>query len=107
MTSPLSGSSINRRQFLKLSSAGTALLGLAPCLAAAADSANDRLAIGLIGAGGRASDLMGQLIGLADPQNIRITAVCDVWQKNRRAAAARVKERFGADPRQFSRFGDL
>ena len=99
---------MNRRQFLRITSAGTAVLGASALLArGGTGSANERLSIGVIGAGGRGSDLMSQISAVADKQNVRLAALCDVWQKNLKAAAARVKERFGAEPRQCARFGEL
>src|SRR5512136_2887143 len=102
------GPSISRRSFLKITSVGAGALSAGPLLTSkTVAGANDRLSIGMIGVGGRASDHIGQLIGLAKKQNVRIAAVCDVWQNNLKAAAARVRERFGAEPKQATRFGDL
>jgi predicted dehydrogenase len=36
-----------------------------------------------------------------------VTAVCDVWQKNRQAAAKRIESKLGQAPRQFSRFDEM
>ncbi len=107
MSSTVLSPSLNRRQFLKLTSAGVAAWTASPRLAQTASGAHDRLRLGMIGAGGRANDLMTQIFGLADEQNVEIVALCDVWQKNLRAAAARVGQRFGGEPRLFTRFGEL
>jgi predicted dehydrogenase len=108
MSSPTARNRINRRNFLRITSASTAALSAGTWLArGAATSANEKLSIGIIGAGGRGSDLMSQISAVADKQNVRITALCDVWQKNLKSAAARVKDRFGAEPRQCTRFGEL
>jgi len=98
---------MNRRDFLKYSSAGAVALSAGAWPLRAQGSPNERLGIGLIGAGGRGSDLMGQLLALAENRNLQIAAICDVWQKNLQAAAAKVKERTGKEPRQLARFGDL
>ena len=98
---------MNRREFLKYTSAGAAAIGTSALVARGAVGANERISIGIIGAGGRGSDLMQQIHSLAQAQNVQITAVCDVWQNNLRAAAAKVKDWFGNEPRQFTRFGDL
>jgi predicted dehydrogenase len=107
MTAPVITSTFNRRQFLKISAAGVAALSAGPLLSRAVSGANERLSIGMIGAGGRANDLLGQLLELADKQNAQVTAICDVWQKNLHATAARVNQRFGQEPRLFTRFGEL
>jgi predicted dehydrogenase len=69
--------------------------------------ANERISIGVIGTGGRGQALLGEIIGLADAQNVEITAVCDVWKVNLEAAAAKVTERFGKVPLKATRFGEL
>ncbi len=96
-----------RRQFLHATSAGAALLSVSPLVMRGAPGANDKISIGCIGVGGRGSFLMGEILGLAAKENVEITAVCDVWQKNRLAAAKRVQDKFGKEPRQFTRFNDL
>jgi predicted dehydrogenase len=98
---------MNRRDFLKCSSAGAAALSAGAWPLRAQGSANERLGIGMIGAGGRGADLMAQLLALAENRNLQIAAICDVWQKNLQAAAAKVKARTGREPRQLARFGDL
>ena len=96
-----------RRAFLKTTTAGAAVLSAGPLILRGAPGANSRIAIGCIGTGGRGSDLMSQIVGLAERQNVHITAVCDVWRKNLQAAATRVKDKFGQEPRQFTRFQEL
>jgi predicted dehydrogenase len=105
--SPLATRPTHRRDFLKTTATGAALLSASPLMLRGAPGANARIAIGCIGVGGRGSALMGEIIALADQQNVQVTAVCDVWRHNREAAAKRVKDRFGAEPRQFTRFQDL
>jgi predicted dehydrogenase len=95
-----------RRGFLK-SAAGIALASGLPLAIRATASANDRIAIGCIGVGSRGTDLMNQIMGLAETHNVQITAICDVWEKNLETAAGRVKEKFGAAPGRFTRFQDL
>jgi predicted dehydrogenase len=98
---------LNRRAFLQRTSIGVAAL-TTPALAARAQSgANERIAIGLIGVGGRGTALMSEIFGLAKPHNVSIAAVCDVWRKAAGAAASRVQDKLGAAPRQFTRFQDL
>jgi predicted dehydrogenase len=67
-------SSIHRRQFLKMGTAGLGLAMAAPNLARGAE--NDRpVRIGLIGSGGRGCGLMGILLTM---KGIRVPAVCDI-----------------------------
>lgn len=100
---------LNRRAFVKAAAAaGTALLGTNPLVLRGAAGANERISIGCIGIGGRGSDHLSEILAtLADKENVQITAVCDVWAVNRQAAAKRVQQKFGKEPRQFSRFQDL
>lgn len=93
---------INRRGFL-----GAAAVAGGNMLSARAAGANDRLSLGLIGAGDRGSALLGQLLGLGKAHDAEVTAVCDVWRVNRDKAVTRVRAASGREPRAFSRFGDL
>jgi predicted dehydrogenase len=69
--------------------------------------ANDRIGIGLIGVGGRGTDHLNELIRLAGSQNLQVTAVCDVWRKAAHAAAQKLTQRLGVEPRLSTRFGEL
>ena len=82
-------------------------MGATPWVGRAQSSPNARINIGLIGVGGRCQGLMGDIFHFADRNNVQITAVCDVWKKNLDSAAAKVSQRFGAEPRKFTRFGEL
>src|SRR6267143_843256 len=74
--------SISRRQFV----------GAAGFLTAAAYSrilgANERLHIGVIGAGGMATGHMHALNGMKESDNVEIISVCDIYDKRRDEAAA-------------------
>jgi len=107
MSSQSSRQSLTRRQFIQSTTASAALLGAGASLVRGAAGANERISIGMIGTGERGSALMGEILELAPKQNVAIVAVCDVWRKNRSAAAARVKEKLGGEPREFTRFGEL
>jgi len=101
-----------RRQFLQRGIASGAAAGAAASLVARqahgrVEGAGDRLSIGIIGCGGRAGALMGQIQAAAAEQNCQITAVCDVWKPNLEQAAAKVKGWFGREPRKFTRFNDV
>jgi predicted dehydrogenase len=100
-------SSLTRRAFLKTSSVSAALLATSPWIARTGHAANDRILIGVIGCGDRANALMGEMLVIADKHNVQITAVCDVWQKNLARAATSVKQKWGIEPRKFTRFDEL
>ncbi len=106
----MSDSSLTRREFLSKSVLGAATIAassvgaLAP---ATALGANDRLSIGVIGVGGRGTQLMGDLHKVDKDLNVEITAICDVWRPAREKAAKTVKDWYGNDPRVFSDFEEL
>jgi len=96
----------SRREFV----ARTA--GAAAVLTAASYSrvlgANDRISLGQIGCGSRGVDAhMAGVQPYSKSENIEITAVCDPWRLARERAAAKVKEWYGRDARQFSSYRDL
>ncbi|MBM3879291.1 MAG: Gfo/Idh/MocA family oxidoreductase [Verrucomicrobia bacterium] len=99
---------MNRRDFLrKTSTATVAAFGLGPGLRGAPASPSSTLRLGLIGTGDRGSALLGEILALAKPHNVQVVALCDVWRKNREAAAAKVQAHQGAAPRAFSRYQEL
>ncbi|MCX6622902.1 MAG: Gfo/Idh/MocA family oxidoreductase, partial [Acidobacteria bacterium] len=69
-------SSLSRRQFVGALSAATVL------------GANDRLRIGVIGAGGMATHHMQSLVKVRESDNFEIVNVCDIWEKRLEKAAA-------------------
>lgn len=78
----------NRRAFLKSSAvaAGASVLA-APAIARSAQSANDRLRIGLVGMGGRMHSHVAALNQLVQEGNIEIAAICDCDQEKLDGAA--------------------
>lgn len=98
--------SVTRRQFMAAGTAAGAALATHRVFGQRKASA-DRIRVGCIGTGDRASALMGELQKIADEHNVRIVAVCDVWKINREAAAARVKEWWGQEPFQTSHYQDV
>jgi predicted dehydrogenase len=89
-------SSFNRRQFFQGAAGIGAALGLSgSALAANAKKmnpsrvigANDRINLGFIGVGGRGAYLANQFTQVAERANCRVGAVCDVYEKRRRAVA--------------------
>jgi predicted dehydrogenase len=99
--------SVSRRQFLKTASAGAALSLTAASYARVA-GANARISIGQIGCGDRGRN--AHMTGVhkhAKSQNVEFTAVCDPWRVPREQAAARVKQWYGREARQFVSYRDL
>ena len=97
-----------RRDFLKSASAGAAALSMSASSYARVAGANDRISIGIIGCGGRGVGAhMPGVNNHAKEQNIEITAVCDPWRPRREEAAAKTKEWYGREARQFVSYRDL
>ena len=83
---------LNRRQFLTRSTAAVAALGFPAIVPSAAFGANDRIALGCIGMGGRGTLNMRNFLGL---DACRVVAVCDVQRDRRQAAKGLVDAKFG------------
>jgi len=98
---------MSRRRFLVRTSTGLAALGASASVVRRAYGANERLSIGVIGVGDRASAHLASIQSLSKKMNVEITAVCDVWQPNLRRAAATVGKATGKEPRQFTKFSEL
>lgn len=98
----------SRRKFLKSAAAGSAAMALSAISYSRVIGANDRISIGIIGCGGRGvGEHMPGVHKYADSENIEITAVCDPWRLRREEAAAKVKEWYGREARQFASYLDL
>ena len=79
---------VSRRTFLAGSAiAGAASPGISAKSAARVIGANERLHVGVIGAGGNARGHMRVLKKLAADDNVEMTAVCDIYDPRREAAA--------------------
>ena len=70
----------NRREFLTSSAAAGASLLAAPAIARSAQSANDRIRVGLVGLGGRMHYHVASLAQMAKESNVEIAAICDCDQ---------------------------
>ncbi|MEK7409314.1 MAG: Gfo/Idh/MocA family oxidoreductase [Acidobacteriota bacterium] len=68
--------------------------------------ANDRIQLGIIGAGGRGSALMRD-VQQAKGVNAAITAVCDVYRPNRERAVEFAAKTWGGTPRQTVDYREL
>ena len=77
----MASTTIGRREFLGQTAAAGALWALSP--AARVLGANDRIRLGIIGAGARGQELLGQLLKLVDEanQNAQLVAVADVYTR--------------------------
>ena len=97
----------SRRQFLKTTSAGAAMAFTATSYAKIV-GANERIALGLIGCGGRGYDAHMKGVHPHDKeQNVEFTAVSDPWKQRRERAAARAEEWYGRPARQFVSYQDI
>lgn len=83
---------LNRRQFLTHTTAAAAALGFPSIIPAAAFGANDKIAIGCIGVGGRGVDNIRNFLGL---DACRVVAVCDVQQNRRERTKELVDAKYG------------
>ena len=93
---------ISRRGLLRSSASAAAATGLVAQSARSAErilGANDRLSVGIVGPGGRGTTLMEWVHRLSKPEKVEMTAVCDIWNRRREAASARVREWGGRAPR--------
>jgi predicted dehydrogenase len=98
----------SRREFLKSASVGVAAVAVTASSYGRIIGANDRISIGVIGCGSRGLDAhMPGVNTYAKEQNIEITAVCDTWRLRREMAAAKTKEWYGREARQFVSYRDL
>ncbi len=95
-----------RREFLKTASVGTAVTLSAISYSRVA-GANDRIAIGIIGCGGRSRDHFKQISAYKDKENVEIIAVCDPWKEKREEVAKMVKDVYKRDPQIFESYQDL
>jgi len=97
-----------RREFLKQTAAGVAALSLTAATRARAQGANDRIRIGQIGCGSRGIGAhMDGVNKHAKDQNVEFVAVADPWKVARENAAAKCKEWYGIDAKQFVSYRDL
>jgi predicted dehydrogenase len=97
----------SRRQFLGTASAGAALAFSASSYARIA-GANERIALGLIGCGGRGVQAHMRGVHPHDKQqNVEFTAVSDPWRIRRERAVALCQEWYGRPARSFASYRDI
>ena len=99
---------LSRRGFLETTGAtGLALAGLTAAAAEGAPDANQRLSVGIVGPGGRGSGLLRTFFQVCKEGQAELTAVCDLWSRNRERSSALVKQLGGSGPRVFNRLEDM
>lgn len=96
----MSRQALSRRAFLGCTTAGLAL-------AAAGRAPNDRLAVGIVGPGGRGRSLLKTFFDVQGECKADLVAICDLWGRNRERAADWVKQASGKEPRQYHRLADM
>jgi predicted dehydrogenase len=89
---------INRRFFLKTSTAGLALA------ATGRTAPSDTLTLGVIGTGGRAQS---HLYSVHQYGGAKIAAICDVYETNLRRSAKVIEGRQGAAPKLYTDYREL
>src|SRR5438309_7640381 len=72
---------VSRRTFVKTSALATGAVALTALNQSHAVGANDRIRIDVIGVGGMGTGHVGSLVKKADPENIQVVAVSDVYQR--------------------------
>src|ERR1043166_8722195 len=105
----MSDSELSRRGFIGTTggvTAGVAFAGLTAGGAQGAAGANQRLSIGIVGPGGRGTSLLRTFFSLGKESRADLTAVCDLWGRNRDRSSAMVKQQGGSAPRGFNRLQD-
>jgi predicted dehydrogenase len=103
MTDPL----LSRRDFLGTSTTAAAGLALSAASSARAAGGNERLSVGIVGPGGRGRSLMKTFFDVSKEGKAELTAVCDLWNRNRDRATDTVKQVSGREPKQYKRLADL
>ncbi len=89
---------MNRRHFL----------GAATASVISAQRQNDTIRVGIVGPGGRGTQLLKECIEFSGKYNSRVTAVCDIWNQRRDAAAKLVRESYGgAEPKVYKKLDEL
>lgn len=118
---------MNRRGFLSNLGKGAALTGLGITLAQEAQAKRavekadphspktgkllteeDIIGIGIIGVGGMGSGHLGELLEMEkDGVKVQVRAICDVYERRKKAAAGRVKEAVNRDIESYAEYRKL
>ncbi len=97
---------MDRREFVRKSVAGAAALG-ATWVPRRAFGANDRISLGLLGAGSRAQTLVQWVYDIEKTHNVEFTAVCDIWGDRCVAAAKEIGSHYNRDLRRCRNLAEL
>lgn len=95
---------VNRRTFVSTTAGGVAAASTAFKGTASVLGANDRILAGLIGCGGMGRADMRDFMR---SQDVRMVAVCDVWEGNRQEAVKMTEDQPGGPAQAFSDFRKL
>ena len=99
---------MNRRHFVGASSAAGLTLATAGQTAVGQSrGTNDVIQVGVIGPGGRGTQVMRECIEFGSNYRARVTAVCDIWNQRLDAAAKLVSESYGERPKTYRRFEEV
>lgn len=101
---------LSRRDFIGVSGAaasGFALTGLPAAAYARAAGSNERLSVGVVGTGDRGQWLLKAFFDVQQAARAEVTAVCDLWKRNRVRGTELVKDTTGRAPRSFTHMEEL
>src|SRR5438309_11019011 len=83
-------------------------LGAATASVLSAQRPNETIRVGIVGPGGRGTQLLKECIEFSGKYNSRVTAVCDIWNQRLDAAAKLVRESYGgAEPMVYKKRDEL
>src|SRR5258706_14301841 len=77
----MSASNLTRRDFLKTSAASAGVLAIGGLTSQTVLGANDRINFAVIGCGGQGTGHVNSLVKRSEPDNIKVLAVSDVYQR--------------------------
>jgi predicted dehydrogenase len=98
---------LDRREFLASSTAAAGLVLTGLKASAQAAGSNERLSVGIVGAGGRSIALVDHFLEACKGQQAELTAVCDIWSRNRERGADHIQRKTGRAPRTFQRYEEM
>src|SRR4051794_40431201 len=96
---------VSRRGFL--GSAALAGLAVGGSAAEQGEAPNERLSVGIVGPGGRGRSLLSTFFQVMKECGADLTAVCDLWSRNRERSTQVVKDATGKEPKVFRRLEDM
>ncbi len=99
---------LSRRHFLaSAAGTGSVLSSLTASAYARAAGANERVAVGIVGPGGRGRNLLKTFFDVQKQARAELVALCDLWSVSRERATALAKQATGQAPRQVQRIEEL